>query len=115
MPVVSHSLRFVPMSTWRAICEVCWKLPGLWPGSMTTTLPSSGPPPAAGGGDPAGVVRDLPAPGVAEAGVSLHGDAEDADDPADREDPEDAAGPDAAGPVVRTDAVSEPPSGVPDA
>lgn len=31
------------MSTWRLISVVWRKLPGLWPGSMTTTLPLRGP------------------------------------------------------------------------
>lgn len=43
VPVVSHSLRLVPMSTFLSISEVCLKLPVLWPGSMTTVLPASGP------------------------------------------------------------------------
>lgn len=48
VPVVSHSLRPVPMSTCRSISEPCLKLPLLCPGSMTTVRPDSGPLGAAG-------------------------------------------------------------------
>ncbi len=45
VPVVSHSFQCVPTFTLRLMSDGCWKLPGLWPGSMTTTFPLRGPSP----------------------------------------------------------------------
>src|SRR4051794_21969565 len=86
------------MSTRRLISAVCWKLPGLCPGSMTTTLPLSGP--EAAGAEALGVVAvgagsafpsSVGEPGTAVEGAAESGretEAEDEAAPARPEPPE---------------------------
>ncbi len=67
--MVSHSFQFVPMFTLRLISDVCWKLSGLCPGSMTTTFPLSGP--EAAGADVEEAVGAGEAPGFLPSSVGV--------------------------------------------